>query len=225
MRPARGAVTIDLLLWIAGTMIAIVFFIGIVWPWLLSIWYGSCWADARTDLRDLGSEIEGAIRSPNSPPIEYSLTIGDCIKGIVFINGKDNPDYYKILNKECSQYSGYKSYMIAIPIKPDPEYETEGIAEKSKDWQETLSAWDKIKLWLKEKMGRNLPEYCYEFEHAFSPSGINSIPAGYTDPMKNDFNSGTNTYCLHISPEHTAVDSDYNYRILEVPCPAVEKGE
>lgn len=229
MRPVRGAVTIDLLLWVAGTLLAIIFFIGIVWPWLLSIWYGSCWADARTDLREFGNEIEGAIRGPTSPPIEYRLTIGECIAGVIFINGEEARDKYnKLFEAECSEYSGYKSYMIAIPkefilVQKDPKFIKE-FEEQIKDLKESSKVWDAIKLWIKNKMGRVPDSYCYEFEHDFTSESIKSIPEGFMSDWKNKWNPGTEPYCLKAGPVELSVGG-FNYYIKPFTCPATEKDE
>lgn len=227
MRPARGAVTIDLLLWVAGTLLAIVFFIGIVWPWLLSIWYGSCWADARTDLKEFGNEIEGGIRAPNSQPIRYKLTIGDCIAGVIFVNGEDaRNEYNKLFEAECSEYSGYKSYMIAVPkefilAQKDPEF-LEKFGDKVNELKEAFKWWDAIKLWVKNKMGRVPDSYCYEFEHGFSNNEY-SMPEGFMDDWKNNWNPGTEPYCLGV--EAVPYDNSFNYKIEQVPCPVSKKEE
>ncbi len=229
MRPARGAVTIDLLLWVAGTLLAIFFFIGMVWPWLLSIWYGSCWADARTDLREFGSEIEGAIRGPGTELENYRLTIGSCIGGVVFINGKDYPDAPDFLKEECSEYTGYKSYMVVVPKEIFPLLNDEGflkkIGKKVNSFWEALSVWDKITLYLKEKMGKVPPTYCYEFEHDFSSTEgtIKSIPAGFWDNIgdEKNWNTGAEPYCLDVA--YVPASDGYNYAITQKACPAKEE--
>lgn len=234
MRPVRGAVTIDLLLWIAGTLIAIVFFIGIVWPWLLSIWYGSCWADARTDLREFGSEIEGAIRGPGHK-VDYKLTIGDCIAGVVFVNGNESRDKYNTLfEAECSEYSGYKSYMIAIPEEvirtlKDPSFK-EKYKEEIEKLKKNFKVWDAIKLWIKDKMGRVPPSYCYEFEHDFTPGSIKSLPDNtFLEDMTEvnfdikNWNTGEEPYCLQA--EYVGNGNGFRYLITKIQCPAAEKEE
>ena len=227
MADEKGAVQIDLLLWVAGTLIAIVVFTGIVWPWLLSVWYGACWSDARSDLREFGHEIEGGIRNPSSMPIDYRLTIGDCIAGVIFVNGEEKRDEYNSLfEAECGEYSGYKSYMIAIPkeyvlAQNNPSFREE-FNEQIDDLKKSLSVWSAIKLWIKDKMGRVPSSYCYEFEHSFTNS-IESIPSGFMNDWKNKWNPGTEPYCLRVSPVPSG--DGFSYKIATEPCPAKNEDE
>jgi hypothetical protein len=227
MGDEKGAVTTDLILWVAGTLIAIFVFVGIVWPWLLSIWYGACWADARTDLRGLGQEIETGIRAPVQKGITYELNMGDCVAGVVFVNGREDPVYSKFIEEECSEYSGYKSYMVAIPKEAilamkNPEFVKEYeemYKEKFENLKDSLDFWDAVKLWVKEKTGRVPPSYCYEFEHSFSGSGKDSIPSDFWEGLleAENWNKGTGPYCLQIDPVPTA--DSFDYRITPYVCP------
>jgi hypothetical protein len=226
----KGAITIGILFWVVVVVSTVFILTGVVYPWTLSLWYGSCWADARANLRDLGSEMEGAIRSPNSPPIEYRLTIEECIAGVILVNGKENRDEYsKLFDAECREYTGFKSYMIAIPYEviltiEDPEFAklNEKYQEMLKDLKDSLKIWDVIKLWIKDKMGRIPPSYCREFEHEFSssPSSIKSIPKGFMGDWKNMRNTGKEPYCLHIYPREIAgTQGGFNYVIEQKTCP------
>jgi hypothetical protein len=212
------------ILFIGGIVIAISFAVFMFVIFIPSIVYGSCWAGARTELRDMGREIEGAIRSPSSPPLFYRLDMGNCIAGVVFINGREDPAYSKIISEECSEYSGYKSYMITIPsefllVQKDKDLEDE-LGKSLDDLKSTLSAWDIIKLYMKKKIKTVPSTYCKEFEHEFSVSGINSIP----EDFPKSFNTGTEPYCFEISPVPTS-GGDFNYQIKKVPCPAEKKDE
>jgi hypothetical protein len=228
------AVTLTFLLWIAGIMVAIAALI-IIWTWLLSLLYGSCWADARTELRDFGSEIEGGIRGPSIPAIKYRLDIGGCIAGVVFVNGRNDTIYSTIIEDECSEYSGYRSYMIAIPreflaAQGDKELQEklqsrhdeveEQLGKKLDELKKTLSAWDVIKLYIKKKMGKIPPSYCYEFEHDFTAESIKSIPEGFPA----DFNAGGEPICLQASPRATTAGG-FNYYITTYTCPPDEPPE
>lgn len=236
MRPFRGAISLELVLFVAGTLITIVFFTTIVWPWLLSIWYGSCWADGRDDLKLLGNEITMATR-PHSPPRVQRLAIGDCIAGVVFINAEDAPLIYSyIIDEECSEYDGYKSYMIALPseylsiqlgddvkdeiLKRHRELEgtaKETLEEKLDDLRKRLSTWDIIKLYIKNKMGRVPPSYCYEFEHGFESE--TAMPKGLDPLDSSTWNTGKEPYCIEIEPVTLeGKEKDFTYRLTQVQC-------
>ncbi len=229
-----GSVPIDFMLWVAGTLIAIVVFVAIIWPWVLSFWYGGCWSDARTDIRDLGSEIETGIRSDNPGQfVRYRLSVGDCIGGVAFINGREDPAYSGFIQKECEEYSGYKSYMILFPkeymLAKDDEYQKgldEELEEKIDNLKDAMSYWEAFKLWVKEKTGRVPPVYCYELEHAISEDSIKSLPEGfYQDPFtESNWNSGTD-YCMLITPRPTSSPGDFNYDIESITCPPRESPE
>ena len=221
MRSEKGGVVPSILLWVAGTLITIVVFTGIIWPWLLSLWYGSCWADARSDIRELGSEIEGSLRGPGRSA-DFRLNIGSCIAGVVFINGGVNSEYKNVIADACEDYDGYKSYIIVIPeefliAQKDPSF-TEKMTKTINDIKSTLSVWDKISLFVKDKMGRVPPTYCYELEHGFSTEY--SIPEDYPD----SWNKGGEPLCLRVSTTSLG-ESDYNYRIEEIQCKVEEKDE
>lgn len=228
MKKGFSVSTAVVLFLIGGILMGIVAGV-MIWDWGESIWYGSCWGSAKSELKSLKSDINSAIRNPQSPPIEdYKLGLGSCMYGVVFINGRDNPDLYKkIISVECSQYSGYKSYIIASPICPGVEAEIEEesggivntVKRKFKDWFDMLPSWDKLKAWLNDKMGRTPTPICMEFEHEFSPSGDDSIPPGFTNPDKPECNIGANTYCLDIAPVPVG-ENDFNYKIDVHICPA-----
>lgn len=220
----KGGVTHTMILWVAGTLITLFVFIIIVWPWLLSVWYGSCWSDARSDLRGFGREIEGAIRSPYSA-LDYRLSIGSCIAGVVFINGRDDINFSGLIKEECEDYSGYKSYMIVIPEEYPKTLTSKKVPESLEDYVERLkdsmSVWGKIKLWINDKLGRIPSSYCYEFEHDFTMDSIKSIPEGFYGGWlnKNNWNTGGEPYCLEVSYRGTTGEG-YNYQIKPDTCPA-----
>ncbi len=222
----KGGVTHTMILWVAGTLITLFVFIVIIWPWLLSVWYGSCWSDARSDLRGFGREIEGAIRSPYSA-LDYRLSIGSCIAGVVFINGRDDPNIPKFVTKRCEGYDGYKSYMILIPEEYPKTLKSKDVPESLKDklekLKDSISVWGAIELWINDKLGRIPSSYCYEFEHDFTTDerSIKSIPEGFYEGWlnENNWNTGSEPYCLRVSYRETT-GGGYNYHITQETCPA-----
>jgi hypothetical protein len=236
MKSERGTVTVSIILFVAGTLMTIVFFVMVVWPWMLSIWYGSCWSDARSDLKGLATEIESGVRYPGSE-INYRVSFGDCIAGVVFVNGKDDPSFSKLLADRCSSYDGYKSYMLVIPreyplsMNPNslPTELYESIKDKLKSLKDSISVWEAIKLWVKDKVGKIPNTYCYEFEHAFTISTLDSdkiisLPEGFKDNWLNQayWNTGKDPYCIKVSCTPTS-DGGCNYLISPyTTCPATK---
>jgi hypothetical protein len=223
---------LDFILWGAGTVMAIVVFVGIVWPWLLGIWYGACWADARTDLREFGHEIESKIRSSNQNQyLDYRLSLGDCIAGVIFIDGEEERDEWSgVLGAECSEYSGFKSYMIAVAkeyilVQDDPSF-IEKFKKQIDELKKKLSVWEAVKLWIKDKMGRVPSSYCYEFDHSFTSDSIKSIPKGFSITDSKVWNNGTAPYCVRVAPRGISNEPGaYNYHMTLIPCPARELTE
>jgi hypothetical protein len=252
MARLKAGVTHTIILWVAGTLITIVVFTGVIWPWLLSIWYGSCWADGRTDLKTFGNQMSMAT-SPWSPAKTERLTIGDCIAGVVFINANDEPLLYShIIEDKCSEYDGFKSYMIALPreylemqfdddirekiLKKHKELE-DTLGKKLDELRKTLGTWEIITLYLKDKIGRVPPSYCYELEHPIHTDVISgekkpvtTIPAGL-DPLKKEtWNTGKEPYCIKIEPVEMdvmnpdgSVKKDFTYKLTPVQCTAENK--
>jgi hypothetical protein len=225
MADEKGVVTIDLIMWVAGTLIAVMVFVGIIWPWLLGIWYGSCWTGSRTDLRSFGHEIEGGVRGVDQF-IDYDLSLGTCIAGVVFINSGDaRNEYYDLFKEECGEYSGYKSYMVAIPSEyllalKDPEGFNKEFDKELETLKDSMEYWSAVKLWIKDQTGRVPSSYCYEFEHSFSYSGdVISIPEGFIDsPLsRENWNRAATEYCLRVTGIQAG--DDYTYRIDPRVCP------
>jgi len=215
----------------AGILFGILAGIG-VWYWGESIWYGACWSSAKSNLKSLASEMN-SIRNPDSKPIEHRLKLQSCIAGVVFINGRKDTDFSGFVSEECGEYSGYKSYMIAIPkelilVMNDEGFKKEfeeKYKKKLEKIRDSLKAWDVVKLWMKDKFGRVPPSYCKEFEREFSPSGEDSIPRGFREGWleQENWNSGAEDYCLEISAVRIAGTEDFNYRIDARGCPAASE--
>jgi hypothetical protein len=229
----KGLVVVELLLFIFGTLITIMIFVGVIWPWITGIWYGECWAESRMEVRKLGHELEGGIKTPDSNPTdEVRLNLGPCIAGMLFLNGKDNPDALpnvdNILDAECESYDGYKSYMLLIPQEyvraiNDPEYEKEFGKDTMDKIKDTFSYWQRIKNWVADKFGKVPDPYCYELKHDFSSGSIKALPAGFFTKewaKPENWNPGTDPYCVRAKGAGSG--SDYLYEIYEVTCSPTE---
>ena len=225
----KGLVTVELLLFIFGTLITIMIFVGVVWPWITGIWYGECWQESRMEVRKLGHELEGGIKTPDSKPIdEVRLNIGSCIAGVLFLNGKDNQDKLhhvdNILDAECESYDGYKSYLLLIPQEyvralSDPDFKKDLGEETVDKIKDTFSYWQRFKNWMADKFGKIPDPYCYELEHDFSSGSIKALPTkffneSWADPE--NWNPGTEPYC--VTARGVSGNPDYVYLIEEVTC-------
>ena len=218
MAERKGGVTHTTILWVAGTLTTIVFLTTVLWPWMLGMWYGYCWSDVRSDVRELGAEIKGGVRFPQSA-IEDRLLFEECVAGVVFINGRDDPAFSEYIRDQCEDYDGYKSYIIAIPseILREIKKEDRGTFQKVTDFFSLMKQWDNVKAFMKEKTGKVPKPYCYEMEHAFSPSSDKSIPKGFYDNL-GKMNTGQMLYCVEVFYQETNTD-DFNYLLDVVNCP------
>ncbi len=112
----RGTVSIEVLLFLAGTVVILAV---LIIPWAHGQWVrwinGKCWYDTYTNLKGMKAEL-GKMRPGETK--EMLLHFGDCTGGIIVANRSDVPDLYKeVFDDRCNDYKSYKSYILAYPWK------------------------------------------------------------------------------------------------------------
>ena len=226
---AFDLITARNMLTVFGILMVMIIISTLIITSINSMWYGTCWGNARNEMRSFGKLVD-SIKSPDSIPFVHPLSLGSCIGGVVFVNGKNSdnkiPYIDGLLKEECSEYSGYKSYMVAIPteaihVLEDPQFQEkygEFYEEQMKEFRENVKVWDAVKLWFKDKVGKIPPSYCWEFEHEFSSQSIISLPTDFHKNIFTNWNTGK-TYCLKVSTvavssgQGTPTSNEFNYKI------------
>jgi hypothetical protein len=101
-----------------GIVIALSILAGFFWGAILQVLYGSCYGSAHAELKSLGSEISGTVRGPNNELL-FKLDFGQCIGGVVFVNGRENPHFKKEIREDCSYNERDVSFILGIPLDAD----------------------------------------------------------------------------------------------------------
>ena len=87
----------------------------IFWEQILVITSGACHSAIWAQTRELKSEINGNLLSARASPIEFRLSVGNCVEGIIIVNDRNDPEYGKTIRSSCNTgFLGHESFLLTM---------------------------------------------------------------------------------------------------------------